>query len=217
MLTKIEAETALARTTPLTKTPTTKRQDLDAILAQIVLEAGYNTNLATSILEKRAKKETWLSKFLTDKFLMRACREAVRSYMRFKIRPASKGNTSFPDPHGENPDVAFLVKGSAKKTWASIDGGTRFVGQLAEANRERLMYMPLPIKDQVLLKDANKTQILEASTYYLSRIKDNLKWGTFLKKVAALMPDDERTAGQVLKEKDLEAVEAQVEVANGYI
>ena len=212
---KVEAKAAEAP--PITRAYNPWRLELEKVLAEIVLKSGYNANIATSMLENRAKKEAWLAKFLTDRFLIRACRETVRSYMRFQIRSAAKGNIPFPDPHGENPSVAFLLKGSAKKTWASVDEGTKLVGQLAEANRERLMYMPLPIKDQVLLKDANKVQILEASSYYLSRIKDSLKWGTFLKKVAALMPDDERTAGQVLKEKDLEALEAQVEVANGYI
>ena len=207
-----KAETKQEEATPFTQNPTGKRQDLEAILSEIVIGASYNANIATAMLEKRAKKEAWLLKFLTEKFLMRACREAVRKYMQH-VRRASKGQVSFDDSQ-ESMNRFSTIAGN-KSTWAKMDGRTVFIEQLAMANKERLMYFPLPIDGQPLLKDSTKVQILQGADYYLSHIKEPLKWGTFLKRVAAKLPDNNRTAGEVLKEKDLEAIEKEVEDHNG--
>lgn len=155
-------------------------------------DADGDLKKATRAMRRKLSRNPKLMTLLIEEFIESACDLAVRYEQQQKRR-----QTWLPpnyDPGGNGERVAAL----------------------ASATRSMLMDFPLP-HSGVKLGDATLSEILEASSFYVSQGKDMLAKGRWLsmigEKLVQAKTDKDATPREVLNEKTL--AELQKEAING--
>jgi hypothetical protein len=68
----------------------------------------------------------------------------------------------------------------------------------------RISDFPLP--NGTALRDSHKSEVMAAATHWMAQAETMLGRGLWLRRIAEKMPDDERTVGEVLSDKKLQAL-----------